>query len=269
VRFRVPKRLAPLVAVALLLAGCSGGQEAPEQEATPATGSVRGVIVDPAIRPLAANVTLSPGGLAATTGSDGSFSFEGLAPGAYLVGAEAAGHIAAQTTATVAAGAPAEVQFILLPVERDEATFETIAFDGFVQASAGLLTPLAAQAAGDTAATACTCTFEARPQPGLSRMVLEAAWEDTVADPTGPTEYAWRVAATGANATAQGTGASPLREVLSRLDFPAEGFDFAASPSYQVSLYPDATWPAYQQPYKAYLSLWYRGPPPEGWRVIA
>lgn len=81
------------VALAFLLAGCSdGGKDASTATGATAgpggTGTLAGLVVDEAVRPLSdANVTATgaSGTLNATTGADGMFRFEDLAPGVYLV----------------------------------------------------------------------------------------------------------------------------------------------------------------------------------------
>src|SRR5690348_9184805 len=90
---------------AAVLAGCAG--KGPAQDAsdvpTPSvtgvkstadTGIILGVVVDPAIQPVpGANVTVNVPGhspMAATTGQDGGFGFQGLSPGEYFVSAHKA-----------------------------------------------------------------------------------------------------------------------------------------------------------------------------------
>lgn len=95
---------------ALALAGCSsgngGGDDIPPGD--PQTGSIKGVVVDQAISPVAgATLTLTGGpdaGKTAESGSDGGFNFTGLAPGDYFVSVAKAGFKGSQTAATVTAG---------------------------------------------------------------------------------------------------------------------------------------------------------------------
>jgi hypothetical protein len=107
----------------LLLAGCSGnvdpgatggGSGAGGQ----GTGVLRGIVVDEAIRPLAdAKVVASgaSGTLNTTTGPDGLFGFDGLAPGAYIVEVSKAFYSAHQQAVDVRQGdtAPPVAKFLL------------------------------------------------------------------------------------------------------------------------------------------------------------
>lgn len=259
----------------IALAGCFGGGKdtqdpadltvAPEAQ----VGLLRGVVVDDAVRPLAANVTLLPLNRTTTSGPDGSFAFTDVAPGAYLVQAALDGYLGSQVSASVLAGQASDVRVFLSKIASQEPYGLTFPFEGFVQASSGLLgagtQTLPPNPAG---AGQCQCTFQAAAEPGLSRLVLEASWTDWMGDPTGPTEFIWQVEALGANATAQGTGTSPLHVVLGSLDFPADGFRLGNATAFEVRIYPDAVWPAVSQTYDAFLTLWYNGPPPEGWSII-
>ncbi|MGB0652455.1 MAG: carboxypeptidase-like regulatory domain-containing protein [Thermoplasmatota archaeon] len=115
-------RALSLLLVAVALAGCSdsggdgGTDDAQEQvfddldvEATSNTGVIRGVVVDPAIRPIP-GVTITvplPGGadpLVSETNPEGAFAFAGLEPGTYFIKAEKLGWGSAQQSTTVVAG---------------------------------------------------------------------------------------------------------------------------------------------------------------------
>lgn len=97
--------------VALFVAGCAESS-APALEpvddglvATPTTGIIRGVVVDPAVVPVqGATVDLIGTGLATTTDADGAFGFDGLEPGSYFLQASKAGFNGTQASAQVVAG---------------------------------------------------------------------------------------------------------------------------------------------------------------------
>lgn len=88
-------RWVALIAVGLLLAGCTGGasngaKATAPTTATTTTGVLHGLVVDEAVRPLGAvNITAHGGGGVwnATTGTDGTFRIAGLSPGSYVVSA--------------------------------------------------------------------------------------------------------------------------------------------------------------------------------------
>lgn len=258
--------LCALLAVAL--AGCSGAAQDAAVPEHPSTAGLTVIVVDSVIRPLAhANVTLSPGNATAQTDAQGTAHFSGLAAGGYLVAAEQGGFIPAKTTVTV--GSTDSTVRILLVADAPTLPYATtVSFNGYVQASTGLAGAFGQQA-DPLGVTDCQCTFHAmNDQPGLSRIVLEATWQDKVADPAGPTKYVWRIQVAGGNVTAQGQAPAPIRQVLGSLDFPSQGFRLDSAPGFDVSIFPDAVWPAVSQDYQAFLSLWYRGPPPDGWAII-
>ena len=93
------------VVCALLLAGCSSsGGGGPVTPGDPSTGTLRGLVVDQAIAPIAdATVTLS-GGANQTTNARGEFNFTGLQPGDYVVTVTKLGYKGAQSTTSVVAG---------------------------------------------------------------------------------------------------------------------------------------------------------------------
>lgn len=131
------------VAVLLLLlaSGCSGKGGAPgPTAAAPGHGAIEGVVVSPAIAPLAGvAVRLEPGGSNVTTDKDGRFAFPDLAPGAYAVQAARKGFRPQQTTVEVAAGpAGPAVRLVLDPDTSSSAFYEEYSLDGFVDESFNL-----------------------------------------------------------------------------------------------------------------------------------
>lgn len=90
-----------------MVAGCIGQDASPERPAplvSATTGAIRGLVVDEAIRPLAAATISVPRlGVVQQTDLDGLFAFGGLAPGLYSIEAEKAGHASVQVLIEVAA----------------------------------------------------------------------------------------------------------------------------------------------------------------------
>jgi hypothetical protein len=155
--------LPALALLAALLAGCAADEAGPEAppEATPTTGILRGVVVDAAIRPLAGVAVLVPvpDGAArnSTTGEDGGFAFDGLAPGAYVVTARKAGYLDASVAANVTAGV-AEPQAVRLQMEEDALNLpgvDSFVFEGFLQCSATALAARVACNLGETVQPLC------------------------------------------------------------------------------------------------------------------
>ncbi|HEX2065491.1 MAG TPA: carboxypeptidase-like regulatory domain-containing protein [Candidatus Thermoplasmatota archaeon] len=140
----------PLSAMALLfvslLAGCaeSGGDPtstqtfgsgAPPLQVDERTGGIRGVVVEPAITPLAgAKVGLNTG---QSTVSDkaGLFQFSGLPPGDYLLTVSKPGYTTKQTSTTVRAAdaAPPIVKVELVPNPSQRPYVEVHKLNGFYE----------------------------------------------------------------------------------------------------------------------------------------
>lgn len=258
-----------LLVAMLLLAGCASKDpsETADPVADPEDAIIRGVVVDAAVVPVEGATVQLNGAQTVEVDSSGNFDFI-VTPGTHVLQAQAPGHLAAQTTVLAVAGTTQSVRFQLLAEQGTEPYPETQQFDGFAQASAGLLTPVLDQTISQLGFNACDCAFQVFPDPGLSRIVIEATWGDSVAHPAEPTEFVWQVEAQPTNATASGQGPDPIRRVLSPLDFPAQDFRFEDAPTFEARLYPDPAWPAFSQEYSLFVSLWYRGAPPTDWSII-
>lgn len=132
-----PAWAAVLLAAGVVLSGCAAKSGGPAAEADPTLGTLRGVVVDAAVRPLGgAQVQVQPGGLNATTGADGLFAFPGLRPGDYSVTVAKDGYIGAATTAAVEAGEGRALQ-VQLEVAAGSARYANLyKFDGLFECSA-------------------------------------------------------------------------------------------------------------------------------------
>ena len=128
-----------------LLAGCSAPAKKGEPpganfsdlklEATATTGVLRGLVVDQAIRPIGgANVTVTPGTLAAKTTANGTFGFDGLQPGTYFIHVTKVGFSPVQSSADVVAGvaAPPLVRIQLVATPSTAPYVEAFHFTGFL-----------------------------------------------------------------------------------------------------------------------------------------
>ena len=142
--------IAIVTAAAIALAGCGSPGEPPaatdelagldglDLAATATTGVLRGVVVDDAIRPLAnASVTArGPGGeRTATTGPDGLFGFQGLAPGTWFVSVAKLAYEEAQVSAEVVAGVsdPPVVKVLLVFVPGEAPFVTEVHVEAFIQ----------------------------------------------------------------------------------------------------------------------------------------
>lgn len=127
---------AALLAAVLALAGCAGAPTADEL-APPGQGVLQGVVFDEAIRPIEGATVQLAGQAVAMQGTpaNGTFRFEGLAPGAYAVLVEKPGYIPAQLTAQVeAAGGESPLLKVQLESNPSERPYvEAFVFDGYIE----------------------------------------------------------------------------------------------------------------------------------------
>jgi hypothetical protein len=140
----VSARVALLVLVLLVagLGGCAGKGAGPAAVGAPGTGQIHGVVVDPAVRPLAGATVVADGQgvrLNSTTGADGLFAFAGLAPGNYVLSINKTFYIGAQTTAQVVADAAGPIVKVELSLETGTLPFaNSFKWDGFIECSASI-----------------------------------------------------------------------------------------------------------------------------------
>lgn len=111
--------VALVVASCLALAGCAGngGTDETRAEGEPLadvdTGSIDGVVVDGAIRPVEGAVVRLADRMNTVTDAEGRFTFTYLEPGAFALAAERDGYAPAQVTVEVIAGLATDVKIVL------------------------------------------------------------------------------------------------------------------------------------------------------------
>ena len=127
----------------VVLAGCADGDGPPatsDDGAPLAAGSLAGVVLDPAIRPLA-GVTVSipgrPGVAASVTGADGAFLLAGVGAGTVVVAAEKAGYLSAFVQAEVGGDGAAPLQVLLQPLQETQPYTVLESYDGFMECGVG------------------------------------------------------------------------------------------------------------------------------------
>jgi hypothetical protein len=191
------------VVAALFLAGCADkaadGTASTDGEATaPAgVGSLLGIVVDDAIRPLeGANVTANgPSGvLNATTDAKGEFRFDGLAAGVYLVEVSKPFYISQQQAVTVVESAEPEATRFLLTFEASTVPYANLyKVDGFYECGAY---PMRVCSNVNIATSVVLCAYHPAlclgnvtpdrslffqwVEPGLDFLQTEMAWEPTL-----------------------------------------------------------------------------------------
>lgn len=129
---------AAFLVLCLLLAGCSDPSktsQAPEPVG-PSTGSLGGIVVDPAIIPLeGVRLRLEGHDENVTTDALGAWRMDGLEPGSYFLHAALDGFSPIQTGATVTAGELTEVTLELVPNQTAEPFVVPTQWRGFIDCS--------------------------------------------------------------------------------------------------------------------------------------
>jgi hypothetical protein len=187
-------RRAWLPVMAFLLAGCSDpsadaagdGADAPAD-----SGTLSGVVVDAAIRPLpGASILLVPGDHNATTDEAGAFSFPDLQPGDYKLSASLEGYFATTIAVTVLAGESPPVR-VVLEIEASETRFANLyKYDGVYEcgfwptngcANVNIVTGimLCETPAPCFNATTDSSIFLQWVDPGMQFLQTEMSWEPT------------------------------------------------------------------------------------------
>jgi hypothetical protein len=139
--------------------------DARQVEVLEGTGSIKGVVVDDAIRPLT-KATVSLGGKQATslTDASGQFVFTGLQPGVYFVAVNATGFTSTQSSVEVKAGevTPARIQ---MQRNYDPVPYhETQIFRGHIDLWVSEGSYVAEELAAGTLQCTCKWNFTASPQ---------------------------------------------------------------------------------------------------------
>lgn len=292
------------LALAALLAGCSKAPEpaAPELQAEP--GSVAGVVVDEALRPIdRATVELVDANRTTETDAQGVFRFPDVAPGTHFLKASHPLYDTAQQAVEVPESGTAPTARILLNrVIFAQPYAQLQKFDGFLVCSVGF-SLYASEECGEGVGVPCQV-----PQPvGCHRvggqgnnhaqwdffldgphvrtLVVEMAWE-----PSSPTlkEFQLNV---GNDWTCDPTcianflnvtgGPSPLRATvdfdgLQLKDRDGNPVDLTAETRFSTFVWPN--WGsgdpqelnvAYNQPFTVLATAFYYLPPPPGWAYLA
>jgi hypothetical protein len=264
------------ILLALLLAGCAGKGSGPaESTPTEATGVLKGVVVDAGIRPVAGALAELSTGANTPTDDGGNFVFPPMAPGTYVLRVHHPDFAQAESPLTISPGVTTEAKVTLVPLRSPVPLHLTQAFKGRIEAGLGILNDVGQTVLDALGEPNCKCSFNMVADVGLRAALLEAVWKDSVdPGPYGKTIYSWNVD-TG-QGKAHGAGNSPLYKVLVPKDFAAAtGGDaqghlesFNGTSNLHITLYPDQTWPAIQQEYDLYITLWFNGLPPEGWTFV-
>ncbi len=250
-----------LVAIALLLAGCTSDSEPEPQrdESTSTLGSISGSVVTPAIMPIpGATVTIPQAQISDTTSLFGGFKFEALPPGVYRLEATAPDHEPGNVTVTVVAGEKTKARIVLkqdLPPVADSATEK---LEGFIEAGFGPADPHAGPVKEAAGVGNCTCVLEFDAPEALRTVVLDAFWDDSFS--ARPMELRFNVS-TDAGRSASFAGAAPFNVHVQDVEL-----DLANATRITITVSPDEVRPTQDLRFTLLATWWTVDPAPEGWR---
>lgn len=267
-----------VVAVAVLvlslgaaLAGCASKAEPPqdalqqslesvEVQSSADAGSIRGVVVDEAIRPLAgAHLRLEERN--GTTDAQGRFAFADVKPGTHFLQASADGYLPVQASALVEAGKVADVRIALAADASPKPFHDVLKFKGFVQLSAGIATYATDLFANDTGLSFCQCTLYFQLDPTVKTVVYEAAWTESLPPPTGPAQFYWEVEGVNAENIQSDYANSPILQHLPAAQWPNVTH-------MQARLTGPAEWVESNQEYQMFVTLFHQTEAPKGWSIV-
>lgn len=285
-------RAAVAILVCALLAGCAGQDAGGDAAGAPSSEglTLRGVVVDEAIRPVAGAAVLAGGGLNATTDGEGAFELTGLTAGVYVVTASKRGFADATTQVVLAETQETPpVKLVLLADASTVAYAETYTVEGFVECGVHFVVGYFAACSGpNTVSTvACPATgvcagnvtgdhslilFMVPRQPDWVQM--EAVWDATVetartmmvqSGATSPEE----VSTGGVRILNETVGPSPNLNILAGADLEESGIGVDSYVYMRLHTAPNApagAGLAVQQPFKLLIHVFYGYTPTEGWR---
>ncbi|HUR61516.1 MAG TPA: carboxypeptidase-like regulatory domain-containing protein [Candidatus Thermoplasmatota archaeon] len=264
-----------------LAADLSAAAERAQAESGADRGIISGVVVDVGIHPIPrANLTVLNQGITARADDNGIFVFPNLKPGIYTIQARAAGYLGVQTTSEVVAGETSKVR-IQMDADPTPLPYHspTLKFKGFFQVSFTGLVDEALdlfvfnQTYGPVTTPpmpSCTCHYVYHPEANATTHIVEIQWEANPPKPDDP------------------TGQMGESEIV--MDFnadkdPQPGLTFCyGSPcvtrfdgrnlsaelrTVDLGFWGDGTWPALNEEFNVFVTVFYNGAAPKDWSFIA
>ncbi|MGB1586616.1 MAG: carboxypeptidase-like regulatory domain-containing protein [Thermoplasmatota archaeon] len=273
-----------LLVLSLLLAGCSDPSSTSPVPAAPGptTGSLSGIVVDPAIIPLeGVRLWLDGQDRNVTTDNLGTWRMDGLEPGSYFLFAARDGFQPIQTGASVTAGEVTEVALEMVPNMTAEPFSVPTQWRGFIDCSLRIGT---GGASGSVGLNACN---ELGTQ-GLGQQDVERIHEFPEGAPDFfQTEVQWEKTQTGGNDLAimvgpdtcadpkyrWTSGASPLWYAMDAFELNARqvGPDAPLCTRVFAATSGDLQYVAgfqFQQGFDAYSHAFYNFEPEDGWLFV-
>lgn len=248
-----------LIAVAILLAGCSDAPAEVEDDGPPdiitkdGTGAISGVVVTAAIVPIE-GATVAMNDQEAMTDVDGAFSFADLDPGLYVMEVSAPQFETIQSTADVRADETSKVRIVLAADPTPVPRVNTEKFEGYIELGDAWATYAGTLVLGSS--ELCKCSFTADLGPNAEQGILEIFWTPSTAanDP----EFYYDVIPSGDADSPSGFVGNPAYEVFDVSEWDEGEVEIVISV---------ATTAQAQQSFEVFWSVWYDGEGPDGWSV--
>ncbi len=261
----VPRGVFALV-ILLLLAGCSAKtpEPAPGEDPTPSSlGRISGAAVTPDIRPISgAQIAMQPGNFETKSNLFGGFTFENVPPGTYELTASHEDYVTTVEVFDVVAGQTLKARMVMQTDEPPVPQHFTDTFPGFFPLWAGPAEDPTAAAQEAAGVGNCTCVFDVATRAHLQTVVIEALWTDS-AEPAEPTKFRWTLQVGNLSLTDVMAKASPVHISAAELG------DWGNATSMTLTIEPDDTWPAMDQDFTAYVTVFQVSAAPAGWSFIA
>lgn len=259
-------RWALCIVILLLLAGCTTKEPtAPAEDSDNAStlGRISGATVTPDIRPInGVAVSMMPGNFETESNLFGGFTFSNIPPGTYELTATHKDFLSANQTVVVVPGQTIKPRLVLKTDEPPVPQHVTDTFPGFIPLHTGPAEETTSEAQRQAGLGNCTCVFDIEPRQMMETMVIEATWTDSVA-PAQPTKFRWTLTIDD-NRTFNGAGAHPLLVHLNAAD--VGGWQNATS--MVLTLAPDEIWPAFEQDFTLYVTIFQVTPAPPDWSFL-
>ena len=284
---RASLALAVTLALALVLAGCAkpdaGGAPSAVQRAVAAVkgqdvgsalGAIGGVVQSAALEPLRdARVTMLRENVSTRTDAAGAFRFSDLAPGSYLVTAEAAGFLARTSEAYAANGSTTTLDFTLSPIPNADPYHETQELKGLLSCALAAQTPVGDERRDCAAADPNhRDSFEFPIGAAAKSVTLELAWDASKEPAAKRLTLRARTVGYGANdldlGNVTGEGYARLVVPVATMEkYYTEGGMMRGV----VGLADDGSPPAgfaFQTKFTMYVTMFYVRPGPDGFSVV-
>jgi len=237
-------------------------------------GTISGVVVDAAIRPIAAaNLTLVGQGVTTAADANGVFVLPNLKPGLFTIQAHAKGFLPVQSTAEVQAGQTTKVRMVM-DVDRTPLPFHTptIKFKGFYTVGSGLADEVQTLEGNRSVgpvqtpwAATCTCVWDVSFDPNATTFVIEDSYTESIQEPSqvGSPEMTFKFDVD--------KGTDPA--LIFCYGVPCSFHEWGSNVSKDASkahihFWSNDSWVAVNEEFQAFFTVFYVAPAPAGWSFL-